>query len=62
MSKKRHGHNFEFSGLKKIAGVVHPISYPAYSFQAWKIKIVAVSLFFDILDVEKNEKWLNFDS
>ena len=28
--KKRHGHNF-FSGLKRIAGLVHPISYPTYS-------------------------------
>ncbi len=34
VTKKRHGHNFDFSGLKGIAGVVHPISYLGYSFQA----------------------------
>ena len=45
--KKSHGHNFDFSGLKRIAGVVHPISYPTYSFQARKIKIVAVTFFCD---------------
>ena len=45
--KKRHGHNFDFSGLKRIAGLVHPISYPTYSFQPRKIKIVAVSFFCD---------------
>ena len=45
--KKRHGHNFDFSGLKRIAGLVHPISYPTYSFQVRKIKIVAVSFFLD---------------
>ena len=44
--KKSHGHNFDFSGLKRITGVFHPISYLGYSFQARKIKIVAV-LFFD---------------
>ena len=43
--KKRHGHNFDFSGLKRIAGLVHSISYPTYSFQPRKIKIVAVSFF-----------------
>jgi len=45
VTKKRHGHNFEFSGTKRIAGLVHPISYLGYSFQARKIKIVAVSFF-----------------
>ncbi len=49
--KKRLGHNFEFSGLKRIAGLVHHMSYLGYSFQAQKIKIVAVSLFFDIVFV-----------
>ena len=43
--KKKNCHNFEFSGLKRIAGVVHPMSYLGYSFQARKIKIVAVSFF-----------------
>ena len=47
VTKKRHGHNFDFSGLKRIAGVVHPISYSTYSFQARKIKIVAVIFFCD---------------
>ena len=47
VTKKSHGHNFDFSGLKRIAGLVHPISYPTYSFQVWKIKIVAVSFFFN---------------
>ena len=47
VKKKRHDHNFDFSGLKRIAGLVHPISYPTYSFQVWKIKIVAVSFFFE---------------
>ena len=45
VAKKRHGHNFDFSGLKRIAGLVHPISYLGYSFRAWKLKIVAVSFF-----------------
>ncbi len=46
VKKKKNCHNFEFSGTKRIAGVVHPMSYLGYSFQARKIKIVAV-LFFD---------------
>ncbi len=45
MLKKKNCHNFEFSGLKRIAGVVHPMSYLGYSFQARKIKIVAVLFF-----------------
>ena len=45
VTKKRHGHNFEFSGLKRIAGAVHHMSYLGYSFPAQKIKIVAVSFF-----------------
>ncbi len=45
--KRHHGHNFEFSGLPWIGGLVHPISYPTYSFQARKIKIVAVTFFCD---------------
>ena len=49
VTKKRHGHNFEFSGLKRIAGLVHHMSYLGYSFQAQKIKIVAVSFFCDIV-------------
>ena len=48
VTKKRHGHNFDFSDLKRIAGLVHHMSYLGYSFQAQKIKIVAVSFFCDI--------------
>ena len=47
VTKKRHGHNFEISGMKRISAVVHPMSYLGYSFQARKIKIVAVLFFFD---------------
>merc|ERR1711983_742248 len=43
--KKKNCHNFEFSGLKRMSGVVHPMSYLGYSFQARKIKIVAVAFF-----------------
>ncbi len=45
VTKKRHGHNFGFSGLKRIAGLVHHMSYLGYSFHARKIKIVTVSFF-----------------
>ena len=45
VAKKRHGHNFEFSGTKRISALVNPMSYVGYSFQARKIKIVAVSFF-----------------
>ena len=53
--KKRHGHNFEFSGLKRIAGLVHHMSYLGYSFHAQKIEIVAVSFFFDISSGRKKK-------
>ena len=45
--KKRHGHNFDFLGLKRIAKVTHRVDNTCYSFQTRKLKIVAVSLFFD---------------
>ena len=45
VAKKRHGHNFEFSGTKRISALVNPMSYVGYSFQARKIKIVAVLFF-----------------
>ena len=45
VTKKRHGHNFQNRGLKRIAGVVNPIDYPCYSFQTSNLKIVAVSFF-----------------
>ena len=43
--KKRHGHNFDFSDLKRIGWVTNRVDQTCYSFQAWKIKIVAVSFF-----------------
>ena len=46
VTKKRHGHNFDFSGLKRIAKVTHRVDNSCYSFQTRKIKIVAVSFFF----------------
>ena len=45
VTKKSHGHNFDFSGVKRIAGAVHHMSYLGYSFHARKIKIVTVSFF-----------------
>ena len=45
--KKKNCHNFEFSGTKRISALVNPMSYVGYSFQARKIKIVAVSFFCD---------------
>ena len=45
VTKKRHGHNFDFWDLKRIARRPHHVRRPGYSFQAPKIKIVAVSFF-----------------
>ena len=45
VAKKRHGHNFDFSGLKRIAKVTHRVDYTCYSFQTRKLKIVAVLFF-----------------
>ena len=45
VTKKRHGHNNEFWGLKRIAGPANHVWRPGYSFQAPKIEIVAVSFF-----------------
>ena len=45
VQKKRHGHNFDFSDLKRIGWVTNRVDQTCYSFQAWKIKIVAVSFF-----------------
>ena len=47
VKKKRHGHNFDFSGLKRIGWVTNRVDQTCYSFQARKIKIVAVSFFLD---------------
>ena len=52
VTKKSHGHNFDFSGLKRIAGLVHPISYTTYSFQD--------RVFF--WPSKKNKKLLDFGS
>ena len=63
VAKKRHGHNFEFSGTKRISALVNPMSYVGYSFQARKIKIVAVLFFFDTSsDPFFFEILLDFDS
>ena len=45
VKKKRHGHNFEFWGLKRIARPANHVWRPCYSFQTPKIDIVAVSFF-----------------
>ena len=45
VTKKRHGHNFQIWGLKRIAGVVNRVDYTGYSFQTSILKIVAVSFF-----------------
>jgi len=47
VTKKRHGHNFQICGLKRIARVVNPIDYPCYSFQTSNLGVVAVSFFWD---------------
>ena len=48
VTKKRHGHNFDFFGLKRIARFLNYVEQPCYSFRSLEIKIVAVSFFFDI--------------
>ena len=52
VKKKRHGHNFEFWGPKRIARPANHVWRPGYSFQAPKIDIVAVSFFLDIASPE----------
>ena len=52
VKKKRHGHNFEFWGLKRIARPANHVWRPCYSFQTPKIDIVAVSFFFDTASSE----------
>ena len=47
VTKKRHGHNFEFWGLKRIAYRPNHVRRPCYSFQTSKLDIVAVSFFFN---------------
>ena len=36
--KKRHGHNFDFSGLKRIGWVTNRVDHTCYSFQARKTR------------------------
>ena len=45
MSQKRHGHNFDFSALKRIAWQLYIVENPCYSFHEQNPKIVAVSFF-----------------
>ena len=52
VKKKRHGHNFEFWGLKRIARPANHVWRPCYSFQTPKIDIVAVSFFFNAASPE----------
>ena len=47
VTKKSHGHNFDFSGLKRIGWVTNRVDHTCYSFQPRKIKIVAVTFFCD---------------
>ena len=42
VTKKRHGHNFEFFGPKRIARLLDIVEKSCYSFQTKKIKIVTV--------------------
>ena len=45
VTKKSHGHNFDFSGLKRIGWVTNRVDHTCYSFQTRKLKIVAVLFF-----------------
>ena len=45
VTKKRHGHNNEFWGLKRIAGPPNHVRRPCYSFQTQELNIVVVSFF-----------------
>ena len=45
VAKKRHGHNNEFWGLKRIAGPPNHVRRPFYSFLTQELNIVAVSFF-----------------
>ena len=47
VKKKRHGHNNEIWGLKRIAGPPNHVRRPCYSFQTQELNIVAVSFFCD---------------
>ena len=43
--KKRHGHNIDFWGLKRIGRSTNMVGRSCYSFQTSKLKIVVVSFF-----------------
>ena len=63
VTKKRHGHNFDFSGLKRIAKVTHMVDQTCYSFQTRKLKIVAVLFFWHLFrPIFFLESLLDFDS
>ena len=56
-SKKKNCHNFDFSGLKRIAKVTHRVDYTCYSFQTRKLKIVAVLFFLRLLFLVTDPKF-----
>ena len=58
VTKKRHGHNNEFWGLKRIAGPPNHVRRPCYSFQDPQINIVAVSFFCDASFPAKKILWI----
>ena len=47
VQKKRHGHNFDFSGLARNQSGPNHVGPTLIQWRVWKIKIVAVSFFFD---------------
>ena len=64
VTKKKNCHNFDFSGLKRIAKVTHRVDYTCYSFQTRKLKIVAVLFFLTPLifgDRPKISKSVDFE-
>ena len=52
--KKKNCHNFDFSGLKRIAKVTHRVDYACYSFHTRKLKIVAVLIYGDGPKISKS--------
>jgi len=45
VTKKSHGHNFDFSGLARNQRLTNRVGSTLIPWRAWKIKIVAVSFF-----------------
>ena len=63
VKKKRHGQNFDFSDTPLNQRLVNQLFSGLIQRRLWKLKIVAVSFFLtSVLDVEKIEILLNFDS